>query len=75
MSFGALFGKFMALKEEVDTETIGLLMKFIDRAMASGDPRLFLRGVLKAVVDAPEAGDGGVTVIECEVLPARRKRG
>jgi hypothetical protein len=48
---------FFKLQNEVDTELLGLLAKFVDRALATGDPKSFLKGVLRAVVETPESAE------------------
>ena len=44
---------FFKIQNEVDTELLGLLAKFVDRAVETGDPKTFLKGVLRAVVETP----------------------
>lgn len=70
MSMPKLMATMMKLHQEIDVETIGLLAKFGEKALQSGDPRGYLRAVLKAVVEAPEV-DGAQT-IEVQVLPAKK---
>lgn len=59
----------MRMKQEVDIETIGLLIKFCQRALNSGNPRIFLRKALKGIVEAPEPEPTDeVRVVEVQVL-------
>ena len=67
-------GTFMQLQKEVDAEAIALLAKFADRAISSGDPKEFLKGVLKAVVDAPEDAQGRTQLVKVRLLPAGKKK-
>ena len=72
MSIAALMGTFMQLQKEVDTEAIMLLGKFADRAIASGDPKAFLKGILRAVVDTPDAPDGKPQIVKVKLLPSHK---
>lgn len=71
--FAGLMGTFMQLQREVDGEALALLGKFADRAIASGDPKEFLKGVLRAVVDAPEDPQGRVQLVKVRLLPSGKK--
>lgn len=62
----------MELQKEVDTEALSLLARFVDRAIGTGDPKEFLKGVLRAVVETPE-DEKKVQVVEVKVLPAKGK--
>jgi hypothetical protein len=65
-------GVFMKLQNEVDTEAIGLLARFGDAAIQSGDPKTFLKEVLRAVVDAPTVPGGPPKVVSVRVLPPKK---
>lgn len=72
MSMMKLMGAFATLQSEVDTDAIALLVKFTDRAIKSGNPKEFLKGALRAVVEAPETRDGKVQVVEVKVFPKKK---
>lgn len=70
MSMAKLMGTFLKLQNEVDTETIGLLARFGDMAIQSGEPREFLRSVLRAVVEAPKSDH--VQEVSVKLLPPKK---
>ena len=63
----------LPMMKEIDTEAIELLVKFMTRAVESGDPKGFLKEVLKAVVDTPES-ETRTQAIQVRVLPAKAKQ-
>lgn len=68
-----ILGTLMRLKNEVDFETIGLLIRFCERAFNSGDPAQFLNRALKAVVNAPEPDPGQeARTVQVEVMRSRQ---
>lgn len=72
MNSPSLLTTLLKLQSEVDTEAISLLVRFVDRAIGTGDPKAFLKGVLRAVVETPE-DDKKVQIVEVKVLPAKGK--
>lgn len=62
--------EFLKLQNQVDVEAIELMGKFVKRALECGEPKEFLKEVLRAVVNTPEKAT--VQVVSVKLLPPKK---
>jgi len=73
MKIVELLAKMAEIKDRLGNETLVLLIRFIDRALKSGDPEKYLQEVLKAVLSADENSEK-VQYVEVEISPTDTKK-
>jgi hypothetical protein len=73
MKIVELLAKMAEIKDRLGNETLVLLIRFIDRALKSGDPEKYLQEVLKAVLSADENSEK-VQYVEVETSPPDTKK-
>lgn len=71
MSF-TLIGSLMKLQNEVDMEAINLIGRFVEKAIGSGNPKEYLKEVLRVIVNTEERPDGQPQIVQVKLLPKKK---